>query len=277
METQVLGLTNLSSKSEQAINQMLRSAHIDKERYQASMSAYKNSRSDFAEHGKMLLQALSSKELDKTIDKAHKKMSGAWTTKGLKKAIGRLFLDINLHMQTASDQSQEMRRLIRTIHRRFQSRHSMDLGEPRMFSIIMHQVDLNLVHQESEIFRSSPRTTLTEQHFAIKRYFQTIIRRVRKIFRAARSDSKDWLDTALDPLTMQIHEYRNLLSQQMNDLKNAGQSRTTVNQRLITLKRNTKHLEIQLASLENVAQALNNTKLPEEDGRIKPELVKKTA
>lgn len=277
MKIQAQGLTDLSDKSEQAINQMLQSTHIDKERYQSSISAYKNSRSDFSKHGKVLLHALSSKELEKIVDKAHKKMTGAWTTKGLKNAIRLLFQDINQHMQTSSDQSQEMRRLIRTIHRRFESRHEMDLGEPRMFSIIKHQVELNLVHQESEIFRNSPRTTLTEQHFAVRRYFQTIIRRVKEIFRAARSDAKDWLETALDPLTMQIHEHRALLSQQMNDLKHAGQSRTTVNQRLIALKRDTKHMDIQLASLKNVTQALSNTKLPDKDGRTKPELVKQTA
>jgi len=277
MKTQAQGLTDLSSKSERAINQMLQTTHIDKERYQASISAYKKSRNDFSTHGKILLHALSSNELDKIVNKAHKKMTGAWTTKGLKNVIRLLFQDINQHMQTSSDQSQEMRRLIRTIHRRFESRHDMDLGEPRMFSIIKHQVELNLVHQESEIFRNSPRTTLTEQHFAVRRYFQTIIRRVQEIFRAARSDAKDWLETALDPLTMQIHEHRTLLSQQMNDLKHAGQSRTTVNQRLIALKRDTKHMDIQLASLENVAQALSNTKLPDEDGRTKPELVKQSA
>ncbi len=277
MQTQARELSELSSKGEQAINEMLSNTYVEKERYQASINAYKNSRAEFAKHGKLLLNALSAQELDLTVRRAHKKMVRAWTTMGLKKSVGLLFTEINQHMQAASDQSQEMRRLIRTTHRRFQSRHDMQLGEPRMFSIIKHQVELNLVHQESEIFRNSPRTALTEQHFAVRRYFQTIIRRVEDIFRSARSDSKDWLDTALDPLTLQIHEHRTLLSQRMSDLKNAGQSRTTVKQRLVTLKRETKHLEIQLASLKNVAQALSNTKLPEADGSANPEPVKQSA
>lgn len=277
MQKQAQGLKDLSSKSESAIDKMLKKTQMDKDRYQLSINAYKESRLAFAERGKILLRALSLSDLEKVINTAKKKMAGAWTTHGLKEAMRILFDDISEKMKTASDQSQEMRRLIRTIHRRFQTQHDMALGDPMMFSIISHQVELNLVHQESEIFRKSPRTTLTEQHFAVRRYFQTIVHRTQQIFRSANNDAKDWLDTALDPLTMQIQEHRYQLTDQLNDLRHAGQSRVTVKQRINALKQDTKHLKTQLVSLKNVSHTLSSRSLPGKDGKIKPKLVKKTA
>lgn len=267
-------LKDLSNKSESAIGQMLKKTQIDRSRYQASINAYKKSRTDFASHGKLLLDTLAHDVLEAPITKAKKRMTRTWTTThGLKEAIRILFEDINRRMQIASDQSQEMRRLIRTIHRRFESRHQMHLGDPKMFSIISHQVELNLVHQESEIFRNSPRTTLTEQHLLTRRYFQTIVRRVEEIFRSAHNDAKDWLETALDPLTTQINEHRSMLTEQLNDLKHAGHSRSTVKQRVETLKKDITRLENQSTSLRNVDQALANRRLPAKDGKVKPKLV----
>lgn len=162
-------------------------------------------------------------------------MSGAWTTIGLKESMKELFDDINQQMEISGNQSQEMRRLIRIIYRHFQTRHNMRLGDPKMLSLISHQVELNLIYQEAEIYRKSPRTTLTEKHFAIKRYFHTVVQRVEQTFCSA----KDWMGTALDPLTAQVHEHRSVLSQQLSDLKLAGHSRATVRQRLATLKKDT--------------------------------------
>ena len=259
MEKQSAELKDLSTKSEAAIDGLLKQAQADKARYQASINAYKQSRADFTAHGKMLLDALSPSVLEHIITKAKKHMAGAWTTIGLKESMGELFDDINQQMEAAGNQSQEMRRLIRTIYRRFHTRHKMRLDDPKMLSLISHQVELNLIYQEAEIYRKSPRTALTEKHFAIKRYFHTVVRRVEQTFRNAHNDAKDWLETALDPLTVQVHEHRSVLSQQLSDLKLAGRSRTTIRQRLATLKKDTAQQQMQLNTLQKVIASLRNT------------------
>ncbi len=266
LRKQARELDELSTKSEAAIDQLLKQAQHDKARYQASIQAYKQSRAEFTAHGKILLDAISPSRLDTMIGEAYKRMTGAWTTIGLKEAMRQLFEDINQQMEIASNQTQEMRRLVRAIYRRFQSQHDMQLAEPQMLSLIGHQVELNLVHQESEIFRKSPLTTLTEQHFAVRRYFQTIVARVRKIFLQAHSDAKEWLETALDALTQEIHEHRTALSQQLADLKLSGRSRSMVRQRLASLDRECRKLEDQLETLQNTRKTLTKS-VPEKDSK----------
>ena len=114
---------------------------------------------------------------------------------------------------------------------------------------------------------------MTEQHFVVRRYFRTIVDRARHIFREAQREAREWLDHALDPLTIEVKEYRGSLSQQIRDLKHAKQSRKTIQARTRLMQREAKRLKIQLSSLRNVRQALSNPAIPNEQGRIRPQVV----
>ena len=262
---QAKSLQDLSGQSKTAIAQMLKQVGQEKKRYQASVVAYKKSHASFKRHGKILLKALNLDELDQVFDQARTEMSGAWTTPGLKRAMKILFDDINERMETVSHQAQSMRRLVRTIYRRFETSHDFPEIRPMMFSIVQHQVELGLLHQEAEIFRNSARTALTEQHFVVKRYFKTILNRVRLVFEQAREEAKQWLGDALAPLTMQIKERRRSLDRQIRDLQHAGKSRKTIHVRIKALKQKNQKLQVQLNSLHKVQHALH-FKAPEQQG-----------
>ena len=270
---QLASLEELSGQSESAVAQMLRETQRDKQRYQASVDAYRDSRNGFKTQGQTLMDALNLNTLDAVIERAHQQMSGAWTTHGLKEAMRILFSDINKRMETVSHQTQAMRRSVRTIYRRFQTDHDFALAQPAMFSIVKYQVELGLLAQEAEVFRNSPRTVMTEQHFVVRRYFKTIVSRVKRVFRSAREDAYQWLGNALDPLTLEVKEHRGAISQQIKDLKHAGQSRNTIQHRIRALQREMQRLQGQLSSLRNVRNALRNQQLPDEKGQVRPKLV----
>jgi hypothetical protein len=145
-----------------------------------------------------------------------------------------------------------MRRLLRNVHRRFLNEHYFKLPPPPMFSIVKHQVELSLLDREAEIFRNSARTALMEQHFVTKRYFSTIVTRAKRIIQVAHDDALHWHDTALLPLAMEVKEYRSTLAQQIRDLRRAGDSRQTVQQRIVALKRDNARLRAQMTSLGKI-------------------------
>ena len=271
---QATELAQLSNQSEAAITQMLRQTEREKQRYQASVDAYQDSRNRFKRQGQHLLATISLHSLDQVIEQARRQMSGAWTTYRLKEAMRILFEDINKRMELIGSQTQEMRRLVRTIYRRFETDHDFPPMQPSMFSIVPYQVELGLLHQEAEVFRNSARLVMTEQHFVISRYFSTIVRRVRKIFGNAREEAYQWLEHTLDPLTVEVKEHRAEIARQIDDLKHAGTSRKTIQQRLNTLQRDTERQQQQLKSLRNVSQVLCNPVMPNEQGKVQPTLVK---
>ncbi|RMG37205.1 MAG: hypothetical protein D6720_03525 [Gammaproteobacteria bacterium] len=273
IQKQIHSLHEVSNRSDTSIARILQETERDKERYRASVDAYRESRRRFLRHGDALLEALNLKTLERVIEEAHREMSRAWTTLGLKEAMRILFDDMNARMERVSEHTQAMRKLIRTIYRRFQTEHDFPAIQPAMFSIVEHQVELGVLHQEAEVFRKSPLTTMTEQHFVVRRYFRTIVDRARHIFRDAHHEASEWLDHALDPLTLEVKEYRRVISQQIRDLKHASQSRKTIQKRIVLMERDARRLQIQLSSLQNVRQALSNPIIPNAEGKFRPQIV----
>lgn len=270
-------LEELNSQGEAAIQLKLRKMGRDRKRYQQAVEAYRSNKEQFQALGRNLTALLSPNDLKEILERARKTMTSAWSTVGLKASMKELFDEINRRMHHGTEAAEAMRRLLRMIYRRFQTDHRFECPHPELFSLTQYQVELKLLHQEAEIFRNSPRFTLSEQHFVIKRYFNTIIHRVVEVFRKAHRDAGHWLEAALDPLSLEIREYRDQINQELNNLKLASKSRETIGQRQKLLERDSRKLKVQLASLKNVRRALANSAMPNDQGRVTPTLVKKQA
>lgn len=255
-------LNQLSGRSENALATMMDDVKYDKRRYFQSVAALKLSRQEFRKRGEDLMAALDPATVDNSANEARKKMLGAWTTIGLQEVMKTLFDNIEERMKEASSLAHAMRRTVRSIYKRFQTEHEFELPPPPLFSIVKHQVELGLLHQEAEVFRKSPRTALTEQHFVVKRYYKTLITRARKIFREANKEAQMWLDSALDPLVIQAKEHRQMLARQVQDLKDASHSRSTVNLRLTTLAEESEHLQEQVQYLSRIRQSFQQPIAP---------------
>ncbi|MGB5493880.1 MAG: dynamin family protein, partial [Sedimenticolaceae bacterium] len=256
-EQQRVTLRNLADQSHDAIEQKLMAAQAHHKDYQRSLDAYKHSLTSFGQHARTMLDALDPRSLDKALDAIRKSMTGAWTTYGLKDAMGKLFEQISDRIDLAGKQTRAMRRLLRATHQRFQSEHHHKLPVPSMFSIVRYQVELSLLDQEAQAFRKSARTALMEQHFVTKRYFATIVTRARRILGMAHDDAQHWSRTVLSPLSSEIKENRDALAQQIADVRQAAGSRRTIEQRIAALKRENSRLQAQLTSMHKFRDLLS--------------------
>jgi len=228
---QMAQLAKLADQRKSSQDQLYREANRDRQRYQKSITAFREHRDSFIKHGKELQRALSLSSLDQTIEKSRKRMTSSWTTMGLRDGMKVLFDDIQQRMEAVAEHTQLMRRNVRTIYRRFETDHGFPLPPPPMYSTVKHQVALGLLAQEAELFRRSSRTALSEQHFVVRRYFRTVVQRARHIFGQANRESLHWLQGALKPITAQMHEHRAQLESNFKDLKTAGHSRQHLKQR----------------------------------------------
>jgi len=267
---QLAHLARLSDQRKSTLDQMYREARRDRQRYEASITAFREQRDSFVNHGRALQQALSLSALDVTIDKARRRMTGAWTTVGLRDGMKLLFDDINRRMEQVAAHTQSMRRNVRAIYRRFETDHNFQLTPPPMYSTVRHQVALGLLLQEADAFRRSPTTMLTEKHFLVRRYFNTLVRRAREIFSEARKESRHWLQGALRPITTQMQEHREQLEANFRDLKSAGHSRQELKQRESELAGQQQALMHQADRLVQLQAALTGSGLsdPEPDSEL---------
>lgn len=199
-------------------------------------------------------------------------MADNWTTLGLQSNMRALFDDMRSNMQTVVEQSEQSRKLIRSIYRRFQNEHGFSVAQPKMFSIMRYRVELEMLYQEAEIFRKSPVTAMTEKHFVVKRFFVAMVSRARDIFFQAGQEVDSWLSTALEPLTFQIRDHKEQMERRLLDLQKVSRSRDTLESRVAELEQQQRAVAKQLTILRNIHQTLNSSQ-PLGPEQPKPKLV----
>lgn len=266
-------LRGLSGKSLEVIDHMMEKTREEQATYIRNVNNFQASRKVLMEQAKVLRGALDLKRLEKSINKSHSAMKGNWTTAGLKHNMQHVFDDMRNDMQTVVEQSEQARKLIRGIYRRFQTDHGFSVVQPKMFSIMRYRVELELLHQEAEIFRNSPMTAMTEKHYVVKRFFVAMVSRAKDIFFQARQEIDSWLKTALEPLVYQIRDHKEQMEHRLRDLQKVSHSRDTLEKRVDELQKQHNAIAKQLTILRNIHNTLNSTELLTRDAQPKPRLV----
>ncbi|MET0092886.1 MAG: hypothetical protein ABW120_05100, partial [Sedimenticola sp.] len=274
IQVQLDELRELSGKSQDVIEHMMHKTREEQAKYISNVNSFQASRKVLKGQARTLNEALDVKRLEKSIVATRDRMEGNWTTIGLQKSMQKLFEQMRDDMQSVVEHSEQTRKLIRSIYRRFQNEHGFSVMQPKMFSIMRYRVELELLSQEAEIFRKSPITAMTEKHFVVKRFFVAMVSKARNIFFQAQQEIDAWLKTALEPLIFQIKDHKEQMEQRLVDLQKVSHSRDTLEERIDELKRQHNAVAKQLNILRNMHNTLNNTRLPSDSELLKPRLVK---
>lgn len=267
-------LEELSGKSDDVITGLMEKTRIEQSQYLRDVESFQLSRKELKQQADQLQETLNFKTLDRVIERSRREMSNSWTTGGMKSAMKRLFEEIRHNMQSVVSQSEQTRKLIRSIYRKFQNEHGFSVVQPKMFSIVKYRVELELLHQEAEVFRNSPVTAMMEQNFVVKRFFSALVNRAREIFHRADSEIGAWLVSTLEPLVLQIRDHKEMMEKRLSNLQKIGQSRSTLQYRILELQEQYTEIARQLTALRNMANRLGNNQPLTSVDRPKPKLVK---
>ncbi|MCU7812594.1 MAG: dynamin family protein [Candidatus Thiodiazotropha sp. (ex Notomyrtea botanica)] len=270
-------LEELSDKSDDVITNLMEKTRTEQAQYLRDVESFQQSRKQLKLQADQLSQTLNLESLNEIIDRCRKEMTNSWTTSGMKASMKNLFEEIRRVMLNVVTQSEQTRKLIRSIYRKFQNEHGFAVVQPKMFSIVKYRVELELLHQEAEVFRNSPVTAMMEQNFVVKRFFSALVERAREIFSHADDEIDGWLSNTLEPLVMQIKDHKDMMEKRLNNLQKIGQSRNTLQYRILELQEQYTELARQLTALRNMANRINNNRPLHQAERPKPKLVKQNA
>ncbi|MES9939345.1 MAG: dynamin family protein [Candidatus Thiodiazotropha sp. 6PLUC2] len=270
-------LEELSDKSDDVITNLMEKTRSEQAQYLRDVETFQLSRKQLKQQASTLSETLSLEALESTIEKSRKEMTNSWTTSGMKGSMKNLFEETRSTMLMVVNQSEQTRKLIRAIYRKFQNEHGFAVVQPKMFSIVKYRVELELLHQEAEIFRNSPVTAMMEQNFVVKRFFSALVKRAHDIFKRADEDINRWLSSTLEPLVMQIKDHKEMMEKRLTNLQKIGQSRNTLQYRILELQEQYTELARQLTALRNMSNRLSNSRPLHQAKRQKPTLVKQNA
>lgn len=267
-------MEELSGKSDDVITALMEKTRKEQAQYMHDVESFQQSRSELKQQAEQLQNILNLDSLDKTIERSRREMSNSWTTTGMKSTMKNLFEEIRENMHGVVTQSEQTRKLIRGIYRKFQNEHGFSVVQPKMFSIVKYRVELELLHQEAEVFRNSPVTAMMEQNFVIKRFFSALVYRARDIFQRANSEIEAWIVSTLEPLVLQIRDHKEMMEKRLSNLQKIGQSRNTLQYRILELQEQYTEVAQQLTALRNMANRLHSSQTFNPSDRPKPKLVK---
>lgn len=265
-------LESLYAKSEKVIGQLIAQTREEREHYLESVVRFQAERDRLITETRLCQELLARRNIDAIVVEAHRRMVKSWTTRGLGQAMQGLIDVLRARMQAIVDESERLRRLVRTAYQGFRDDHGFELGTPKVFAPTRYHVELELLYREAELFRHSSTMIFSEKAHVIERFHQQIVSRARVLFDQLRTSFDPWLRDALQPVVDAIDAHKGAMERRLESLQQIGSSSTGLKQRIQALQ--TEHLELtkKLTALRNIQNTLYHAPLPH-DARERPALV----
>jgi hypothetical protein len=177
---------------------------------------------------------------------------------------------MHIHIGKAEADISEIYRMLDAMYKRFSVEHGLKLTPPEKFSVQRCEAELN--HLESVCHRhlGTPLMLITtEKHVLMKKFFETAIIQVRRIFEVVNHDVEQWLRAVMAPLEIQVREYQLQLKRRLESVRRIHQATDTLENRVEELRQtgqSTEALVGELTELQTgIRHALDSVAKNEED------------
>ncbi|MBE0436245.1 MAG: dynamin family protein, partial [Methylomicrobium sp.] len=224
--------------------------------YMVNVENFQASRKVFSVQAKILIDSFAKEKIDEIIRQTREDMAKSLTTYGMKQQIRKLFDDLRDLLQDAVDTTNETRRLVKAIHKKFQDEYGFKEIEPQLFSIKQYQFELEQIFEEGEAFRTSAKTTLTEQSVVINKLYSTLISKARNIMKHAQKDAAAWSNSVLTPLMHQIKDHKKQIEGRLQMLRKINESKGSVAENIAILEQELEPLKRQRSELATIIKAM---------------------
>lgn len=224
--------------------------------YMTNVENFQASRRVFGVQAQTMIDSFAKEKIDEIIKTTKHDMSKSLTTYGMKQNIRKLFDELRDLLQDAVDITNETRRLVTAIHKKFKDEYGFKEIEPQLFSIKQYQIELEQIFDEGEAFRSSAKTTMSEQSIVINKLYSTLIAKARNILRQANADATTWSNGVLTPLMHQIKDHKKQIEGRLQMLRKINESKGSIIENIASLEAELEPLKRQRNELATIISAM---------------------
>ena len=229
-------LQGLSHRNMEVVEDMMHKVRSDKELLEQNLQRFQATRSIFARQTARLYQSLSLQRLELLIAETKKDMSISLTTGGLRTSMVRFFSKATATFDEASQQGVEIQELVEGVYSKFQKQHSLANIRPRRFSVNKYQRELNRLLERHNYFIRGLSMVMTEQMVLTRRFYDSVVAKIRQIFERANRDADEWLRTMMSPMESQVREHQIQLRRRLESIKRIYTASDTLEGRLTELE-----------------------------------------
>lgn len=243
-------LKKLSTRNMEVIEDMMDKVRADKEHLEKNLQRFQATRSVFSRQTNKLYDQLSLQRVNRLIAETKKNMSISLTTGGLRTSMLKFFTEVDGTLDAAAKQSKEIQELMEGVYKKFQEEHGLANIKPRKFSTTRYQRELRRLMERHDYFIRGLSVVMTEQMVVARRFYDSVVLKVRQIFERANADADDWLRTIMSPMESQVREHQVQLRRRLESIKRIHKASDTLDDRLAELSHVKEGIQNQKATMD---------------------------
>ncbi|MGH6629378.1 MAG: hypothetical protein ACREB3_06575, partial [Burkholderiales bacterium] len=258
IEAELNELQSLTGKNKNVIGALMDKLHADRAIYQTTVKSYNMTRGVVAQQGVILVSNLSDESFERMIEKSRSAIADSWTTAGLNRGMRSLCPQADHQLEKIQRHSVQTKKLIDAVYQRFQEKHGFDQKPPPGLDLDKHRSTLGELTRKTEEFCKDPVNLMTEKHFLVKKFYQTLVQEARAVFENARVETQAWIRNAMAPLTLQMTNYRSQMERRMENIKKIHENIDSLQSRVAELLETQKQLLARSASIGTILAKLRH-------------------
>ncbi|MCC6531232.1 MAG: dynamin family protein [Burkholderiales bacterium] len=249
-------LTELAGKNRGVAQAMLQRLENDRAGYLQSVQRHRSSVDEVSQRGKALLASLSDEALESLMNKDRKYIEDAWSTAGLIKNMQGLFEHFSIQSNRILKFSREILALVEQAYAHFHDKAGFQKLSPPQLNLEKHTLAITHLRQSTIEYCHHPKQILTEKHFLVPNFYESLVAEARRVFEETRDDTRKWLRAALAPLDAAIKEHEIQLSKRVENLGKLQHNLHAVGARLKQLEQQSLALKAQHEVLVGIKKNL---------------------
>lgn len=242
-------LEQLAGRNEEVTSRLMVHLGEEKTRFSTNFKRYQASRAILSEQTNHLFEHLDLNKLDTLIQDCRNTMTKSFTTVGMRQSMRRFLEIATSNMEAGAVQIQEISEMAAGLCHLFETQHGIKSRRVKQFSTSSYQREIRNIGDHQDRFVRGLGTLMTEQHVLAKRYYHSVMSRVRRVFERANQEAQSWTTSILSPLETEIREHNAQLRRRVEGAKRVYRTGEDIEGRLFEIRHQHEKLQLQLNDL----------------------------
>ena len=215
-EAQLGELEGLRGKNRSIMTHMAGRVRAERDEFDRSLRQLSGLRAVFNRHADGLRESIGVTRLKRHARESRDMMSESRLSFGLNEGMNHLFRKVEEDIAAAGEIVREIGTMMVAMYRTFSRDHGLKLGSPLHFSLKRFRAEIAGIEALYRAQFGTSAMVTTEKWSLMKRFFETIVLRVREVYRQAGSDIDVWLSSVMSPVEAQVREYQRQLKRRLD-------------------------------------------------------------
>jgi len=269
IEEQLNELKGLQGKNQDVVGHIMTKITADKETFERGLQQFQALRSVYSQQSIKLFSQIGMDVLRDEVRGARENMVKSRFTKGIRDAMTNFFKSVDLHLEGANTQIDEINKMMEAMYRKLNLEHGINLISIPPFSMLRYRKEIQRLEEAyDQQFNTFYTFLTTEQYTLTSRFFETLASRVVQMYEILNKDVENWLKAVMSPMEAQVREHQMQLRRRLESVKRIHKAADTLDDRIGELEQMYSEVIRQHGELTTLSNGIRAALIPV---NLKPE------